>query len=374
MAQYSAPSGAWPVQPTAPPPQPTWAERLRAPHTRAWLARHPLVAYAVRRFLLFLVTLWGALTVAFLFFRMIPGDPIQSYITSLEQVGVYNVEASREVLAHYRHVFGLEGNLLQQYLFYLRQLFIERDLGPALINYPTSAQVGILRALPWTIGLLGLSAVVAWVLGVLLGAVVGWLRGRWWADWLTNVAVALSHVPFYFVGLMLVFLLAYRLAWFPSSAAYNPAYEPGFNFDFIFSVVRHGFLPSLSIVIIGVMNWMISTRMLIVPTLGEDYLTFADAKGLSPRRILTQYALRNCYLPQVTAFGISLGAIFNGNVLVETLFNYPGLGNLLVQAIGVLDFNTIQGIIAMVIFVVLFANLIVDLILPLLDPRVKYWR
>lgn len=369
---YSAPSGAWPTQPAA--PRPTWAERLRAPGPRAWLARHPLVAYAIRRFLLFIVTLWGALTVTFLFFRLIPGDPIQSYITSLEQVGVYNVEASRAVLEYYRHVFGLEGNLFQQYIFYLRQLLIERDLGPALINYPTPAQVGILRALPWTIGLLGLSAITAWVLGLLLGAIVGWLRGSWGAELLTNVAVGLSHVPFYFVGLMLVFLLAYRLAWFPSSAAYDPQFERGFNLDFILSVIRHGFLPSLSIVIIGTFNWMISTRMLIVPTLGEDYLTFAEAKGLSPRRILTQYALRNCYLPQVTAFGISLGAIFNGNVLVETLFNYPGLGNLLVQAIGILDFNTIQGIIAMVIFVVLTANLIVDLILPLLDPRVKYWR
>ncbi|TAK25583.1 MAG: ABC transporter permease [Chloroflexota bacterium] len=305
---------------------------------------------------------------------MIPGDPIQAYITSLEQVGVYNVEASREVLEHYRRVFGLEGNLFQQYLFYLNQLFVERDLGPALINYPTSAQVGILRALPWTIGLLGLSAVFAWTLGILLGGVVGWLRGRWYAEWLTNVAVGLSHVPFYFVGLMIVFVFAYRLNWFPSSAAYNPAYERGFNLDFILSVIRHGTLPALSIVVIGVMNWMISTRMLIVPTLGEDYLTFADAKGLSSQRILTQYALRNCYLPQVTAFGISLGGIFNGNVLVEGLFNYPGLGALLIQAIGILDFNTIQGIITMTVVVVLVANLIIDMILPLLDPRVKYWR
>jgi peptide/nickel transport system permease protein len=353
---------------------PSQVGRLRAPGPRAWLAKHPYVAYAIRRFLIFLVTLWGALTVAFLFYRLVPGDPIQSYITSLEQVGIYNVEASKEALEHYRRVFGLEGNLLQQYLFYLNQLFIQRDLGPALINYPTSAQVGIVRALPWTIGLLGLSAVFAFVLGVLLGGVVGWLRGRWAAEWLTNVSVALSHVPFYFVGLMLVFLFAYRLNWFPSSAAYNPAYERGFNLDFILSVIRHGTLPALSIVIIGVMNWLISTRMLIVPTLGEDYLTYAEAKGLSPRRILTSYALRNAYLPQVTAFGISLGGIFNGNVIVEQLFNYPGLGALLVQAVGVLDFNTIQGIVAMTIVVVLTANLIIDLILPLLDPRVKYWR
>lgn len=353
---------------------PSQAGRLKAPGRRPWLAQHPYVAYAIRRGLLFVVTLWGALTVTFLFFRMMPGDPISAYIASLEQVGVYNVQASQEVLQHYKRVFGLEGNLFQQYLFYLNQLFIERDLGPALVNYPTSAQVGILRAMPWTIGLLGLSAVFAFALGILLGGIVGWLRGRWLAEWLTSVATALSHVPFYFVGLMIVFLFAYRLAWFPSSAAYNPINEPGLDTDFILSVIHHGTLPALSIVIIGVMNWLISTRMLIVPTLGEDYLTYAEAKGLSPRRILTSYALRNVYLPQVTAFGISLGGIFNGNVLVETLFNYPGLGGLLVQAIQIYDFNTVQGIVAMTIVVVLFANLIIDLCLPLLDPRVKYWR
>ena len=119
---------------------------------------------------------------------------------------------------------------------------------------------------------------------------------------------------------------------------------------------------------------MLSSRMLIVTTLGEDYLTFADAKGLTPRHILTHYALRNCWLPQVTAFGIQLGFIINGNILVEQIFNYPGIGNLFVLAIGMLDFNTIQGIVAVLIFGVLTANLIIDLLLPVLDPRVKYWR
>ncbi|HEV8635130.1 MAG TPA: ABC transporter permease [Chloroflexota bacterium] len=341
---------------------------------RRWLAAHPLVAYLIRRFILYLVTLWGALTVTFIFFRLIPGDPIQAFMTSLEQQYVYNQQASQEVIEHYRKVFGLEGNLLQQYLHYLNQVLVTRDLGPALLNFPTPAQVIILRALPWTIGLLGLSAVVAWTLGLLLGAVVGWSRGAVASEWITNVAIALSHIPYYFVALMMVFLFAYRLAWFPSSSAYDPNLQPGLDLEFVLSVIRYGFLPAVSIVVIGVCNWMISTRTLLVTTLGEDYLTFADAKGLHPRRILTQYALRNCYLPQVTAFGISLGFIFNGNVLVEQLFKYPGIGNLLVTALGILDYNTIQGIVAITIVAVLTANLVIDLLLPLLDPRVKYWR
>jgi peptide/nickel transport system permease protein len=339
-----------------------------------WSLAHPLAAYILRRLLFYVGSLWGAFTVTFVFFHLIPGDPIQSFIISLQQNEVYGVEAGQEVVEHYRKLFGLEGNLAQQYFAYMYRVLVAHDLGPALINFPTPVHVIVLRALPWTIGLLTLAAVMGWVLGLALGTLAGWKRQSVVAQWLTNFGIALSTVPYYFVALMLLFVFAYRLAWLPSSAAYQASIMPGFSLDFVFSVIRHGTLPALSILLVAAFDWLVSTRMLTVTTLGEDYLTFADAKGLKPRHILVHYVLRNCYLPQITAFGIQLGAIFNGNVLLERIFNYPGLGNLLVQAIGVLDFNTVQGIIALAIFGVLTANLIIDLLLPVLDPRVKYWR
>ncbi|MFD2083354.1 peptide/nickel transport system permease protein [Actinopolymorpha cephalotaxi] len=341
---------------------------------RSWLAAHPLASYAVRRFGLYLVELWGAVTVAFFFFRLIPGDPIQTFIQTLQQNYVYNAQASAAVIDRYRAEFGLDGNLFSQYLHYMYRVLFQQSLGPSLINYPTPAQDVIMRALPWTVGLLGLSAVLAWVIGLLVGALAGWRRGKAGADLVTNVAIALSHVPYYFLALILTFVFAYQLAWLPARSAYNARLTPGISPEFIFSLLKYGLLPSLSIVVIGVFSWLLSTRMLMVPVLGEDYLTYAQAKGLRPRKILTKYALRNCYLPQVTAFGISLGFIFNGNVLVEQLFNYPGLGATLVNAIQILDFNTILGVTNLAIFAVLTANLILDLLLPLLDPRVKYWR
>ena len=341
---------------------------------RTWLAAHPLAGYAIRRFGLYLVELWGAVTVAFFFFRMIPGDPVQTFIQTLQQNYVYNEAASAEVIAKYRTEFGLDGNVFSQYFHYMYQVLVQHDLGPSLINYPTPAQDVIMRALPWTVGLLGISAVLAWVIGLLAGALAGWRRGKFGADLITNLSIALSHVPYYFLALILTFVFAYQLNWLPARSAYDAKLEPGFALDFLASLVRYGFLPALSIVVIGVFAWLLSTRMLMVPVLGEDYLTYAQAKGLRPRKILTRYALRNCYLPQVTAFGISLGFIFNGNVLVEQLFNYPGLGATLVNAINILDFNTILGVTNLAIFAVLSANLILDLLLPLLDPRVKYWR
>lgn len=350
------------------------SETRRSSGVRSWLGRHPLAAYAIRRLGLYLIELWGALTIAFFFFRMIPGDPIQTFIQTLQQNYVYNQEASAEVIARYQKEFGLEGNVFVQYLAHMRKLFLEQDLGPSLINYPTPAQDVILRSLPWTIGLLGISAVFAWVLGLLAGALAGWRRGKKGAELATNLSIILGHVPFYFLALILVYVFAYTLGWLPARSAYDSAIPPGLSLDFVLSVIKYGTLPALSIVIIGVFNWLLSTRMLMVPVLGEDYLNYAEAKGLRPSRILTRYALRNCYLPQVTAFGISLGFIFNGNVLVEQLFNYPGLGSTLVTAIMQLDFNTILGVTDMAIVSVLTVNLLLDLLLPLLDPRVKYWH
>jgi peptide/nickel transport system permease protein len=346
----------------------------RTPSTlRAWLAAHPLTWYIIRRFTTYLVTLWGAFTITFFFFRMIPGNPIEAYVQSLVSRQIYTAHASQAMVNYYNKIFGLDGNLFQQYLHYMYQLVILHNLGPSLISYPTPSQVIIARALPWTIGLLLIATVISWVLGLVLGALLAWHRDKPAAEWATNLTIAFSHIPQYFIALVLVFFIAYQLNWFPSTAAYGPEYTPGWNLDFILSVINHGTLPALSIVIIGICSWMLSTRMLMVTILGEDYLTFAEAKGLKPRTILNRYALRNCYLPQITGLGITLGAIFNGNVLVEQLFSYPGIGNLLVIAVGQLDYNTIQGIVALAIFGVLTANLILDLLLPVLDPRVKYY-
>jgi peptide/nickel transport system permease protein len=339
---------------------------------RSWLLAHPLIAYAIRRFIAYLVTLWGALTLTFFFFRLIPGNPIGAYVQSLQQKQVYNAGASGDMVKYYKTVFGLDGNLFQQYMHYVQQIVIKHDLGPSILSYPTSSQVLIMRSLPWTVGLLALSTLFSWILGLILGALIGWKRDKWGSEFASNLCIALSHIPYYFVALILVFLLAYKLNWFPSTAAYNPAWDPAWDWGFIMSVIIHGTLPALSIMIIGVSSWMLSTRMLMVTILGEDYLTFAEAKGLKPRKILTRYALRNCYLPQITGLGITLGSIFNGNVLVEQLFAYPGIGNLFVMATQQLDYNTIQGIVSLAIFGVLTANLILDLCLPALDPRIKY--
>ena len=349
------------------------AEALLARPRRWWA--HPVLLYYARRVGLYLVTLWGAITAAFLFFHLIPGNPIDALIASLELQGQYtNQGNSQELVAYYKDVFGLNGTLWDQYTHYMRQLVLDHQFGPALLNYPNDASLIILRALPWTMGLLGVSTLIGWLSGVLLGTLLGWLRQSALADLVTSTALFFSHIPYYFLALYLVFFLGYRLALLPPNNAYDPTVEQRFSLEFAASVLTHATLPALSVIFIAICNWTLGTRMLVVAMLGEDYLQFAEAKGLPTRQIVTRYVLRNAWLPQLTALSISLGFVFNGQVLLEQLFRYPGLGYLLFQAQAVLDYDTLQGIVFITIFVVLTLLLIIDLVLPLFDPRVKLVR
>ncbi len=340
---------------------------------RRWA--HPMLAYYSRRIGLYLITLWGAITAAFIFFRLIPGDPIGAIIFQLQQQGQYGQQdQSQAIVEFYQREFGLNGTLFEQYLRYMNRILVYQDFGPSIISYPVPASVLIFRALPWTIGLLGTATLLGWTLGVVGGTFVGWARRSRFAGLITNLALIFSHVPAYFIALFLIFFLAYRLPLLPANGAYDANLAIGFSGPFIGSVIRHAIIPVLATALVAACSWLITTRALVVSILGEDYLTFAQAKGLSPRRIINRYVMRNAWLPQITALGITLGAVINGNVLVERLFRYPGLGNLLIDAITVKDINTAQGIVILLIFVVLTANLLIDLCLPLFDPRVKHMR
>ncbi|MGH2534586.1 MAG: ABC transporter permease [Thermomicrobiales bacterium] len=335
----------------------------------------PTVAYVARRFGLYLITLWGSISASFFFFRLIPGDPISAMIAEFESRGQYTAQdESQQLVEFYEKAFGLDGSLFQQYVRYLERVVLYQDFGPSVLSYPSPASDLVLRALPWTLGLIGTATLLGWVIGIVAGSFVGWARTSRVANWITNLSLVISHVPAYFVALFLVVMLAYRAPIFPANGAYDASLSPGWSLDFIWSVIKHGTLPVLATMIVAVANWLIGTRALVVNILGEDYLTYAGAKGLSPWRILTRYVMRNAWLPQIAALGIVMGSVINGNVLIERLFRYPGLGNLLVDAISIKDVNTAQAIVGLLIFLVLTLNLLIDLALPLIDPRVKFQR
>ena len=339
-----------------------------AARRRAW---RWAAVYLARRLGVFLLSVWGAFTITFIFVHLIPGDPVEAYINRLVDAGGPTLEVTQKLIEAYKKDMGYGGTIFEQYWRYLYNVIIRWDFGISFVAYPKPAQDLIFRAMPYTIGLLATAVIISWALGLVVGAMLAWTRGGWFSWLMVNVALVVSHMPFFFMSFLLLLMLGYGLAVLPTRGAYDVLTTPGLNLEFISGLLKHAILPAGSLVLVSASGWMLSTRAVVIGVLGEDYLLFAEAKGLPRLRILLRHILRNALLPQVTALGISLGFVVNGSYLVEWIFAYPGVGMLFVQAASLRDLNVMQGVVLMSVFAVLFANLIVDLTLPLLDPRVR---
>lgn len=332
--------------------------------------QHPFLRYLRRKVILYLITVFAAITVNFFIPRMIPGDPISTILKSLEQQGQI-IPNESEFIAEYKAQFGLTGNLWMQYTHYLWRL-AHGDLGPSIMAFPMTVRELIVRALPWTISLLSVALLISWTGGNILGAVIGWRREARSSSVITVISLCLSQIPYYFLALILVFLFAYTLPIFPTSGAVTSIGGSVEGLGLIWDVIYHAILPALSMILVSMGGWVITMRSSILMTLGEDYILLAEAKGVPDHQILRRHAFRNALLPQVTGLGMALGFVMNGALLTETIFNYPGLGNLLLTALGNLDYNLMQGVLLLTILSVLTANLLIEVIYPLIDPRISH--
>ncbi len=328
--------------------------------------------YVIKRLLMFLLTVWLGTTLIFIIPRLAPGDPVQAMIGRLINEGT-NVENADQMIASYRARFGLDDPIYIQYFKYIYNA-ITFNNGYSLAFFPTQVDAMISRALPWTVGLLMIALVFSFIIGNTIGALLAWRRTPRSLRMILPISLVFTSIPAYMVGIMLLFLFAITLDWLPFAGNYGRGLDPGINLPFIGSVLRHGILPGLSIVLVSMGAWALGMRGMMITTEGEDYMILADAKGLSPSRIFWRYGVRNAILPQITAFGVAIGALAGGAVLVEVIFTYPGMGNLLYTGILNSDFTLIQGIVFYVIVGVSLAVLILDLTYPLIDPRITYQR
>ena len=330
-----------------------------------------LLRHIIIRLIVYILTGIIAFSVIFFCIRLVPGNPVRNYLNSmLELYGVSSASA-KEIIKHYEKKFGLDKDLFTQYICFWKNLLLHGDLGPSMISFPDSSQKLIMNRLPWTIFLLSFSTIISWVIGVFTGVLAGWKKGSKVDHILYSISICTSRIPYYILAVVLVLTLCYTLNLFPSGGAYSPNIEKAFTLEFILDVIYHAFLPALSIVIISSFGWLLTTRALVISILGEDYLLFAEAKGLKESRILKRYVLRNVLAPQVSGLGMSLGGIVGGSFLVEWIFRYHGIGMLYIEAINILDYNVIQGVSLITIFCVLLANFLVDITHSLIDPRVR---
>jgi peptide/nickel transport system permease protein len=323
------------------------------------------MTFLLQRIAFYLFTAWAAITLNFFIPRMIPGDPVSSLISK------YQGRLSTDAIQSLRVLFGLDKNqnLWEQYIDYWRQLF-HGDLGLSFTFFPAPVSEVIGKSLPWTLGLVGLTTIISFLLGTALGVVAGWRRGSW-VDGLLPATTFLSSIPYFWLGLVAIALLAGPGSFFPSSGGYEPGLVPAFDHYFIGSAVQHSLLPAATILVSSMSGWILGMRNMMVTVSAEDYITVAHAKGLSERRVALSYAARNALLPNVSGFALALGFIVGGTLLVEIVFSYPGLGYQLFQAVGAKDYPLMQGIFLVITISVLVANLLADVAYLLLDPRTR---
>jgi peptide/nickel transport system permease protein len=328
--------------------------------------------YLGRRILTCFLTIWFGATLIFFIPRLLPGDPIGAMIAQVGQRGG-NVGNAASLIASWRHQFGLDQPIQDQYAKYLSSL-TRFDFGASFRFYPSEVRDLIFQALPYTIGLLLAATLVAFVLGNLIGALIAWPRTPRLARKLLPLSLPLTSIPYFMLGILLLYIFVFRLAWFPASGAYGEGTTPGFSLAFLLNVIWHGTLPVSSIVLSTMGFWALDMRGMMIATAGEDYTTLGIAKGVRPRRLFWRYGVRNAILPQVTDLTLAIGTIIGGQVLVEILFGYPGVGYLLYQGIINDDFPLINGVVFMLVVATAAAVFCIDLLYPLLDPRISYRR
>jgi peptide/nickel transport system permease protein len=323
------------------------------------------VKYFLQRLAFYLFTAWAAITLNFFIPRMIPGDPVQALVTK------YQGQLSSQAIDALYVLFGLdkEANMWEEYVNYWKQLF-SGDLGLSFTFFPTPVSEIIQNSLPWTLLLVGITTIISFLLGTGLGVLAGWRRGSW-TDGLLPVTTFLSSVPYFWLGIIAIYLLTGPDSFFPSSGGFDSGLVPAWDQYFIPSAVQHSLLPALTILISSVSGWILSMRNMMVTVSSEDYITVAHAKGLTDRRVALSYAARNALLPNVSGFALSLGFIVGGTLLVEIVFSYPGVGFQLFQALGASDYPLMQGIFLIITISVLVANLLADIAYLLLDPRTR---
>lgn len=327
------------------------------------------MSYLLRKFAVLLFTLWVAATLNFILPRLVPGDPVSVMLAK------YQGRLDPSAVDALKIAYGLNdlGSPVSQYFSYLGKL-LHGDFGRSISLFPTPVTEVVGQALPYTLGLVGITTVLSFLIGSALGLYSGWRRGGRLADTLTPVALFLNSMPYFWFALLTLYIFAFKLRWFPLSGALDPFPGDAFSAGWWSSLLRHAALPALTILITSVGGWLITMRNNVVSVASEDYLAFARAMGLKERTIVSRYVLRNALLPSFTSFGMALGFVVGGSILVEIVFSYPGLGYYLFQAVVGLDYPLMQAIFFFIALLVLAANFAVDLVNVLLDPRVREGR
>jgi peptide/nickel transport system permease protein len=324
----------------------------------------------VKRLLFLVLVIWAASTITFFVPRLSSRNAIRERFAELARNGGFSPGDLEKIIAGMQHQFGLDRPLLDQYWDYLGSV-LRMDFGYSLGKYPATVIGLINQALPWTMGLILVTTILSFIIGTLLGAIAAWPQAPRWMRTVATPFVLLTGVPPVIMGVLLLFFIGFRMHLLPLGGAYAVGQVPSFELGFILDMLKHQILPALSLVLGSVGGWVLSMRGMGVTIQGEDYVNFAEHKGLNGGRIFRDYFLRNALLPQVTGFALALGSVVVNAIVVEGIFGLPGIGTVLQNAIRSNDFPVIYGIVLFITITVATLMILLEFVYPLLDPRIR---
>jgi peptide/nickel transport system permease protein len=328
--------------------------------------------YLIPRLVQYFLVIFIGLTIVFIIPRLAPTGPVQRTIGQLRSMGSYLDPATMDsFIEDLTEMYGLEGSMLEQYGAFWVRLF-QGDFGVSFFQFPTPVNQLIRTALPWTMTLLLFTTVISWTAGNLLGGLAGYYSRSRWSRTLDTITMIIRPLPYYIFSFGLLLLLGYVFKIFPIGGGTDIGRRVAFNWPFIKDVLRHAFLPALSLIILGTAAWFQTMKLVVQNTTSENFVQYAKLGGIQQGKIVSRYVIRNAMLPQITVLALLFGQIFSGALITEIVFSYPGLGSLLYNAILTGDYNLIMGITALSIVAITTAILIIDLLYPLFDPRIRY--
>jgi peptide/nickel transport system permease protein len=317
-----------------------------------------------RRLAFYAVAAWVAITINFAIPRVMPGNAIDTLLAKYPTLDANSLKALEAEFGTHTH-----GSLISQYFTYLGDL-AHGNLGTSVNLYPAKVTTVIAQTLPWTVILVGTATIISFALGTLLGILAAWRRGGW-LDRTLPAFTFLQATPYFFLALIVIELFAVSWGLFPFGQGYSLGLAPGWDWSFISSAAYHSVLPALTIIVTSMAGWMLQMRNVMITTVGEDYVLVAQAKGLSPRRVMFSYAARNAILPNLAGFALSIGFVVAGALVMEIVFSYPGIGLTLYNAVTSDDFPLLQGIFLVISLSVLLACLLADIVYYFADPRTR---
>lgn len=322
----------------------------------------------MKKILTFFLTLMVSLLLIFFVIQFMPGDPVETLAQDYMKTNQlpYDIAYNKAKIALN---YDPDIPIGERFISYAKGI-LSGNLGQSM-SFKESVLTIVLGALPWTLLVCSISLLLAFTVGIILGIYIAWKRDKILDGVLTGYQALLGSIPDYIVAYLLVLFFSLTLGLLPSKGAYSSDVIPGFNWEFISNVLRHASLPILAYFLTTVAGWIMGIKANCMAVLGEDYITYAKARGISDKRIIFSYLGRNAMLPMVTSVAISFGMMFGGSPLIENLFVYPGVGYYLTTAISRRDYTLMQGMFLIIIVMVLLSGLIAEYLNTKLNPRLR---